>query len=421
MNTRMPHVLVVGGSFGGHAFAYKLISLLLEKKIPLPHITLLDPRRGLLNPVAIPRSLVEPRFAEITFARPGEFSREMIDNVDFVHAKASYMTDTHVFVKSPLYEDTLQLKYDFALVATGRHHPDYIMPSQPTKEEFLALMNFYVLKFRDANHILIVGGGAVGIEVAGELRYHYPSKSVTLVHPHAELPPEPVSEKFKRRTLEALKILGVDVQLNTRVKTETETGVITVDGREITADCVLWTSSRGKVVTEFMDKEIFENVLDSTGALKVNYHMNLSGGQKSFENLYAIGDVNDFPVIKTAGGAIHQAAVAAQNVARALAIQCGREDTWPERASIEPWGIHTAILIGKEMGVSQLMGLGDSAGYKESAAFFGDDMSTSKCYESLGIRKSTRLRTLEDSHDGSVKALEKTAASLSVRETTTSV
>ena len=67
--------------------------------------------------------------------------------------------------------------------------------------------------------ISIIGGGAVGIELAAEIKLHYPNKVVNLIHPSWYLPPEPILDAFKNKTLQSLKQANINVFLNTRIDT----------------------------------------------------------------------------------------------------------------------------------------------------------------------------------------------------------
>ncbi|KAK7203542.1 hypothetical protein BZA70DRAFT_282706 [Myxozyma melibiosi] len=409
-----PSVVIVGGSVGGHAIAHNLVSLLLQDArrqklpdFPFPRITVVEPRRGLINPIAIPRTLVDQAFAPQTFAPPSSFSPQVLDHVDFVRGRASYMSRARVDVR--LTDDcTTSLPFDFAAIAVGRHRPAFVMPPHLTKHEYLAFADSYALNFRAAHSIVVVGGGAVGIEIAGELKYAYPTKSVTLLHSRDRLPPEPsLDPEFSERVLDALRALGVDVQLNTRAATaadkkpsEIEVGrriIKTTDGREFEADCTVWCTYRGTVASEFLDSSVFlpQTSIDAANnAIKVNDDMTVCGG---FDNVYAVGDANDYPVIKTAGGAIFQGSIIAQNIARQINIAQGvyapldeveKEQgvEVPEVVLCENWGkAHMAVIIGQEMAVGETRANGVSRDYKATAELFEGDMSTKRIFEAIGV------------------------------------
>ena len=68
-------------------------------------------------------------------------------------------------------------------------------------------------EIKAASNILVVGGGPVGIETAGEIREEFPDKNVTLVT-SKELMPSPTlpfSQRFRDRLLKKLQQMGVTV------------------------------------------------------------------------------------------------------------------------------------------------------------------------------------------------------------------
>ncbi|KAK9447606.1 uncharacterized protein V1518DRAFT_421440 [Limtongia smithiae] len=385
-----PRVVIVGGSIGGLSIAKFLTSTISAdaSKGPMPRITVIEPRHGIMNPIAIPRSLVEPDFAKHTFATLSSFPNDMIDNVEYVRGKVVHMSASDVSVEfADDSADTAKIPFDYAVLATGRHRQSYIMPPEPTKEEYIEVMNSYVNQIRNAQNIVIVGGGAVGIEIAGEIMYEYPDKNVTLLHSRATLPPEPVDAAVGEYIVDALVKLGVNLQLSTRAKSDTDGKVTTTDGREFKSDLTIWCNSRGKAATGFLDQKTFIDSIDAnTGAAKINDDMSLKG----FPHIFAIGDVNDFPVIKTAGGAHHQANTATQNLLRAMDIKRGTytESDAPASATMTPWGAHMALIIGQELGVMELTGRGVVSG-TPVLEHFGGDMHTSKMWSVVGIKTET--------------------------------
>ena len=70
--------------------------------------------------------------------------------------------------------------------------------------------------------MVVVGGGAVGIELSGEIRDSYPDKDITLVHSKSELvsgisDPAITNRKFVGNALAILRGMNVEVMLGERV------------------------------------------------------------------------------------------------------------------------------------------------------------------------------------------------------------
>ena len=60
---------------------------------------------------------------------------------------------------------------------------------------------------------MIVGGGAVGVEIAGEISTEYPDKEVTIIHGGRHLVWNYLTAKFHGKVRSTLDNLGVNVLL----------------------------------------------------------------------------------------------------------------------------------------------------------------------------------------------------------------
>ena len=63
----------------------------------------------------------------------------------------------------------------------------------------------------------MIGGGAVGVELVGELATDYPNKKTTLVHNREQLLDDRLSHKFLKKIQDGLKTLKVETVLGERV------------------------------------------------------------------------------------------------------------------------------------------------------------------------------------------------------------
>ena len=88
------------------------------------------------------------------------------------------------------------------ILATGSSQPTPMRPSEDSTSMSSLFDNFKKTQkdIRKAQQVVIIGGGSVGVEMAGEIRAVYPDKKITLVHnsPHLLHPkstPAPGSNK----------------------------------------------------------------------------------------------------------------------------------------------------------------------------------------------------------------------------------
>ncbi|WP_194834591.1 NAD(P)/FAD-dependent oxidoreductase [Nocardia sp. XZ_19_369] len=149
---------------------------------------------------------------------------------------------------------------------------------------------------------VVVGAGATGVEVAGQLkelakRYYHQEVSVTLVEGAGEVLP-PFGGGLSEYAKKSLTRTGVDVLLGTFV-TDIEHGKVTVKDksgaqRDIAAETIVWSAGVqvggfAKVLAEATGVET-----DRAGRLLINPDLTVGG----YADIYAIGDMtslNGYP------------------------------------------------------------------------------------------------------------------------------
>lgn len=123
---------------------------------------------------------------------------------------------------------------------------------------------------------MLTGTGAVGIEMAAELKMVQPQLKVTLVHSRDKLlSSEPLPDEVKDRALELLKEAGVEVRMSTRLEATEEvvdgegrtcTRVTFVGGETMVADKVVMAVSRAVPTTNYLPGA----VLDEEGYVRIH-------------------------------------------------------------------------------------------------------------------------------------------------------
>lgn len=150
---------------------------------------------------------------EITFVRPSEEARPDFNGAAATNVDSKGTSMTYGEFDGP--EE--KIEYDYLLYALGSTLPDPVnvwkpLRGQPritgeerklgSKKHGLRFMAFQSEKFKAANKILIVGGGALGIQYATDLKDVYPEKKVTLLHSRTRLLPiYPIKLHVKGRLL----------------------------------------------------------------------------------------------------------------------------------------------------------------------------------------------------------------------------
>jgi len=136
--------------------------------------------------------------------------------------------------------------------------------------------------------VLIVGGGAVGVEFAYIFRKY--GCDVTLVELKKRiLPVDDIPEDSARYLGRKLRQVGVDLRVKTTVESweETDKGVRVklTDGSELEVDFILLAVGR-RPNTEGLGLEEAGVEKDSRGFIRINEH-----AQTTVENIYACGDI----------------------------------------------------------------------------------------------------------------------------------
>jgi apoptosis-inducing factor 2 len=85
------------------------------------------------------------------------------------------------------------------------------------KLEAVAYLQKHAQKVVRSSKIAVIGGGAVGVQIATDIKELYPEKSVTLVHSHKN-----VMNKFHHQLHDIIEQrcgdLGISLKLGSRVK-----------------------------------------------------------------------------------------------------------------------------------------------------------------------------------------------------------
>ncbi|GKT94568.1 Amid-like NADH oxidoreductase [Colletotrichum tofieldiae] len=203
-----------------------------------------------------------------------------------------------------------------------------------------------------ASSIVIVGGGAVGVQMATDLKESYPDKEITLVHSRDHLMPlyhNKLDEIVKSRFDE----LGVKLITGTRavvhsanlVRDDGKIALKLTDGHELITDLVIpatgQTPNSGFVQTlEPSDDAPLLN--PANGFIKVRPTLQFK--DSAYPNLFTAGDIADTGAHKAARPGAAQAQVVARNI---IAMIEGREPV--EKISVSPPGIHLSLGLTKNM------------------------------------------------------------------------
>ena len=295
-------VVVVGGGYGGSAVAKALDSE--------ADVVLIDPRDAFVNSAGSLRGLAQPDWAgNLFFPFDTLLARGTVIRDRVVSADPGGVTLT----------SGQRVAADYLVLASGSSYAYPAKPSAEATSEALDDLRQTHKQLIDAERVLIVGAGPVGLELAGEIKEVWPHKHVTIVDPAEQLLPtfQPELRQDLHRQLDEL---GIELRLGTGLTAPpaTEPGqaetftVTTLGGDELTAD--IWFRAHGVRINSDYLADGKLTTRTPPGQVNVTETLNVHG----HDHVYAIGELTDVAEAKMAGYAMQHAEVVAQNITAQL-------------------------------------------------------------------------------------------------------
>lgn len=232
-------VIVIGGGYAGFTLARSLDAA--------ADVVLIEPRERFVHNVAAIRAIVEPGL----LARIALPYDRLLHRGEVVRARVLEISGRSVRLS-----DGRTLDGDVVVIATGS---SYTRPFKPVGDDVAAMIaagRDVHEQLRAARSVAIVGAGAVGTELAGEIAVAMPDKSVTLISSTPTLFPR-LPPKLGRKLQTQLESLGVALRLGATARTLPQTdapfaGTVELnDGPPVEADLV-FPALGAKPVTDLL-------------------------------------------------------------------------------------------------------------------------------------------------------------------------
>jgi len=132
-----------------------------------------------------------------------------------------------------------QIEFAYLAIATGSR-PRF--PVEMTSSEKQGGIDFFRARqerVKDSKSVMVVGGGPVGVEIAGDIKSQYPNKTVTLLHSRDRLA-NSFGIRLHDAAIKALHELGVIVILNERpVIPDDAAEVVLKNGETVKCDFIV--------------------------------------------------------------------------------------------------------------------------------------------------------------------------------------
>lgn len=360
-----PHVVIIGGGFGGLATARGLSSENVK-------ITLIDrSNHHLFQPLLYQVATAGLSPADIAYP-----IRTVLRNQENVRVLLGEVTRIDLDHKRLGLADGAELGWDYLVIAAGAR-TNYFDKEDAWRphalglkdvDEALEIRRRVLLAFEAAEreadptvrerllNFVIIGGGPTGVEIAGALsdlartvladdfRSIDPAQAkIILIERSPRLLPGGFHDKLAIKAKRQLEELGVDVRLSTSVDDIDENGVRTGDTR-IESATVLWTAGvKARGVARTLGVE-----LDRVNRIKVKSDCSIPG----HENAFAIGDIAHFVPEGTdspLGGVAQVALQQGAHVAKIIA------SGGKKRPVFQYWDKGIMATIGRSRAVAQML------------------------------------------------------------------
>jgi NADH dehydrogenase len=358
---RRPHVVIVGGGFGGLYAARALagrpvrVTLLDRRNHHLFQPLLYQVATAALNPsdIAMPLRSILRRAANVTV---------LLAEVEAVDLAARRLV-----------LDGDSLEYDALVLAAGAGHSYFghddweaLAPSLKTLEDALEIRRRVLVAYEEAEReedraeqralltSVVIGGGPTGVELAGALaeisretiardfRLIDPTKARIVLLEGGPRVLAAFPDPLPARAAAALTRIGVEVRTGATV-TRVTPDAVWIGGEQIRARTVLWAAG----VSAAPLTRTLGVPLDRAGRVLVERDLSIPGHPEAF----AIGDVCAFtddaghPLPGLAPVALQQGRAAARNVLHRLAGEPTEPFRYHDRGSMATIGRAAAVAV----------------------------------------------------------------------------
>ena len=380
----LPTLVIVGGGYAGISLAGQLDSKFF--------VVLIDRKDHHLHKIALLRSTVQPDRAAQSL---NSYARLLTNGV-FIQGYVDRIERNSVHIAG--YESSIP--FDALVVATGSSYAFPARVSKPVRAMALPAFDVVNQQLQQAQSVLVIGGGAVGVELAAEVATDFPNKKVTLVHSHEWLGASGLADKYYKLLLSQLDKLHINLIRNDRVVIPGDVAETlkaqdelywkqrrtwsTEKGQTIEADITFFTTGtrlNNRIVTSASAAPfVATSAVTTKGELSVNKHFQVDG----YTNIYAIGDISSAETAKVA----YRAGKQAEHLAKHLPTLVKQNGSTAGVPEYTPDGPGLFLSVGRNMGAGTM----DGSVFPSFIVKFikSKDMFISKTRGDLKLKKGDR-------------------------------
>lgn len=343
-------VAVIGAGYGGARAA----SLLDE----VADVVLVDPKDAFVHNVAVLRGLTDPEWTDRVFLPYDQL---------LAHGRRIRDRAAHVEPGAVTLGSGERIDADYIVLATGSTYPFPAKMDVDDSAAAKARIHRTRTELDPAEHAVIFGAGAVGLELAAEIRQRWPKKLISVVDPAGDVLAGEYGDELRGELRRQLAELDVTLLLGDKPSGTPSASpgvrgafeVSTASGANVAGD--IWFQCFGAApVTDYL-REPLGSARRRDGLLRVTPDLRVEGQ----ETVYAIGDIAATPEPKQAAAADAHARLVATNITARIRGEDVTETYEPDELAI-------LVPLGATGGASQLPG--GVVGAEETSAYKGRDL-----------------------------------------------
>ncbi|CAM1509907.1 Fc.00g002420.m01.CDS01 [Cosmosporella sp. VM-42] len=288
--TTMKNIVILGASYAGIKTAHRILKQ--ASKTGLFKITIVSPNSHFYWNMASPRGLLPGKLSDDELFQPiaPGFKQYSATQFEFILASAERLEIEGKKVHITGSGGTKMLDYDYLILATGsRTTGDTPFKGLGTTEATKNGLHGLQARVKNAQIIVVAGGGVTSVEAAGELAFEYEGKKKIILISSGSTILQESPESVSKYAIKELQNLEVDIKLQTKVMSSAQT----LDGRQ---ELVL--SDEDKLIADLYipayglipnSSYVPGKYLNANGFVMVDEHLKV----KDAEGVWAIGDVTN--------------------------------------------------------------------------------------------------------------------------------
>lgn len=303
---------------------------MLAKTLPRSTLLLLiEQSSHMIHRFVLPRYSVYPSHEHKAFIPYSQLLRSNHQDVNcyqqpshcesrVIQAKVVRITNGHIDLDRPVKGFGTRVSYNYLVYALGAKLPGFLSSVVDSdKRSSTSWIQSLQGKIAKSTNVVVVGGGALGIQFASDIKERFPEKSVKLIHSRGRFLPL-YDPGMHDKIFERLEALRVEMFFNDRVTsslaiTEGQHVVTTRSGLKF--NCDLQLNCTGLQYNSALLASLSPQSLNlKNSCLYVLPTMQLADSRH--ENIFVIGDVADTIALKNAVSGWFQGEVVARNINR---------------------------------------------------------------------------------------------------------